>query len=123
MNEIEYGARIQADSFDEAIMILETMVQEGAIDDFRAGDDYIEFIRTENDEISAGYAALPRYSSDLDEQKGLNITRAFKYNKMFNQSNFSGIGYTFDQLADLKDEIEQATSFDVNLYIDKVVYR
>jgi hypothetical protein len=121
VNEIQYGVRIQADSFDEAIMILETMAQEGVIDDFRAGDDYIEFIQTKNDEIPAGYAALPRYPNDIDERKGLNITRVFKYNKTFDQSSFIGIGNGFSQLADLKDEIEQATSFDVTLYIDKVV--
>ena len=121
MNEIEYGPRIQADSFDEAIIILETMAKEGAIDDFRAGDDYIDVIQTKNDEIGAEYAALPRYPNDLDEQKGLNITRVFKYNKTFDQRDFNHIGYKFNRLADLKEEIEQVTSFDVTLYIDKIV--
>lgn len=120
MDEIEYGIRIPVDDSDDAITLLETLLQEDVIEELRVETESIYMIETADDRFGAEYAALPRYPNDLDQQRGLNITSSFKYNSSYEQGEFKGIARNFEHLDELRETIEEATSFDVTSYIDRV---
>ena len=127
MDEISFGIFITIDSPSEAVDILNDLLSRGIIKELRGlpdnTDDVDEFycdVLTQGDIISGSYEARPHLPDDMGE-KGLVFRRGTRYNQIYSLNEFRGIGVGIEVLADLAEDIEQKTSLDADIYIDRIV--
>jgi hypothetical protein len=125
MNEIEMGVRIPVDNYDDLISTLDELIKEDIIVEYQVKGENTGFpefeIEFSDYSVLAHHEMRPRYPNDMEEQKGLHITRSFKYNREYDPGEFESIGDQFELLDDIRGELEEATSVDATSYIDRVV--
>ena len=127
MDEIAFGIFIPADDPREAINILNDLVDQGIIEELRGEtdniddtDDYFVLdILTQGDIVATEYKTRPRYPDDIGE-KGLMLHSGTRYNQVYPLHEFRGIKTSIEVFADLAEEIEEKTSIEADLFIDRV---
>lgn len=125
MNEIEMGVRIPVDNSDDIVDTLDNLVKEGVIADYEISGDVGNFpeitIEFSDFSVIAHHEMRPQYPNDLEQPKGLHITRSFKYNRTYGQGEFVDIADQLKLLDDIRDRLNEAKSVDVISYIDRVI--
>jgi len=125
MNEIEMGVRIPVVNSDDIVDTLDNLVKEDVIVGYEISGDVGDFpeitIEFTDYSVLAHHEMRPQYPNDLEQPKGLHITRCFKYNRTYDQGEFGDIADQLELLDDIRGRLNEATSVDVISYIDRVI--